>query len=591
MKKIVFALILSIAALAAIFAFPSSGAAEPEQNPPDNPFAVNLKVEKFTLENGMRFLVVQRKNAPVFYMHIGFDVGSMDEVTGTSGVAHIIEHMFSRGTKTIGTKDWSKEEPLLKKIDETVERANIEKIKIYWNEYNYDTISEVVGRAMLIESAALGTQVEFENSCAMNQQSLSDLAKTLFSAPSGESPEAARWIPLKEQWAAVFTEITKIKKSDSWPVFMNIKQLEKERHELEKEADSYIVENEFDILLEKNGARGKNASTSNEWTGYYYGLPKNRLELFFAMESDKFQNPAFRGFYKELDVVKEEERMRVEDNPQGQLSLILNGLAFISHPYGRPIIGWKSDLEMLTRPKALEFYREFYVPNNAVCVLVGDVEKMEVKKLAEKYFGPIPRGKEPRRVTTRELEQRGERRGILKYPSDPMIWMAYHRPAVGHPDMYVLDVVSQILGYGRTSRLYKSVVETRKAAYCACSNQDTKCPALFVFYSAPLPGGNVSEIEPLIYAEIDRLISDGVTDRELEQVKNTVTVEFLKGMESSEDLATTLAHQELRTGSWEFLMEYPKVISKITSEDVKRVAKKYFTPENRTIAILEKTTE
>nr|NIT60061.1 insulinase family protein [Fodinibius sp.]NIV14755.1 insulinase family protein [Fodinibius sp.]NIY28644.1 insulinase family protein [Fodinibius sp.] len=164
---------------------------------------------------------------------------------------------------------------------------------------------------------------------------------------------------------------------------------------LQEEAGKYVVNNEFSEIIDRNGGTGMNATTSQDRTNYFYSLPENRLELWFSLESDRFKNPVFREFYKEKEVVREERRMRSESQPLGRLIEEFAAVAYTAHPYGRPTVGWHSDITATTMEDARQFYNTYYVPNNITMAIAGDVDPEEAKKLAKKYFGDMKEGPEP----------------------------------------------------------------------------------------------------------------------------------------------------------------------------------------------------
>jgi predicted Zn-dependent peptidase len=179
------------------------------------------------------------------------------------------------------------------------------------------------------------------------------------------------------------------------------------------------------------------------------------------------KNLVLREFYSERDVVMEERRMRTENSPFGLLIEQLNAATFTAHPYSWPVIGWMSDIKNMKKADVSAYFEQYYSPNNAVIVVVGDINPDEVIDLIEKHFGDIERQPAPPEVTTVEPEQIGERRVYVEYDANPVLSIAYHKPAIGHPDQYVFDVIEAILSTGRTSRLYKSLIEEKRIAVMA----------------------------------------------------------------------------------------------------------------------------
>src|SRR5699024_438898 len=176
----------------------------------------------------------------------------------------------------------------------------------------------------------------------------------------------------------------------------------------------YVENNEFSRIIQRNGGTGLNAFTSSDETAYFYNLPENRIELWFSLESARFEEPVFREFYKEKNVVREERRMRTESQPVGRLIEEFLAVAYTAHPYGRPVIGWQSDIIATTMEDTRQFYNTYYVPNNITMAIAGDVDPEEIKELAETYFGDIPAAPAPPPVFTEEPEQRGMRQFTIE---------------------------------------------------------------------------------------------------------------------------------------------------------------------------------
>ena len=209
------------------------------------------------------------------------------------------------------------------------------------------------------------------------------------------------------------------------------------------------------------------------------------------MESDRFCNPVVREFYKEKDVVMEERRLGIESQPQGRLMEEFLAVAYKAHPYGQHVIGHMSDLQTMTRGEAEDFFKTYYGPGNLTIAIVGDVNPQKVRALAQKYFARIPAAPKPEPVETVEPPQLGERRVTLEDPAQPFVLIGYHKPGINHPDDAVFDAITDIVGMGRTSRLYKSLVKEKKIAVFASAFQGlpgNKYPGLFLFYALPAKG-------------------------------------------------------------------------------------------------------
>ncbi|MFQ5688328.1 MAG: M16 family metallopeptidase, partial [Candidatus Scalindua sp.] len=319
---------------------------------------------------------------------------------------------------------------------------------------------------------------------------------------------------------------------------------------------------------------------------YYCNLPANKLELWAFMESDRMKNLVLREFYSERNVVMEERRLRTENSPFGLLIEQLNAATFTAHPYGWPVIGWMSDIANMKKAEVAKYFKQFYSSNNAVIIVVGDMNPDQVIKLIEKYFGDIQRQPPPPEVTTVEPEQRGERRVYVEYDANPVLSIAYHKPAVGHPDQYVFDVISAILSNGRTSRLYKSLIEEKRIAVMAHAyGGPSKYADSFIFFCSPRYPHTAEEVEGAIYEELEKLKTTPVTTHELQKIKNQLEANFIRSLESESGLASEIASYEAISG-WRYINTLVEKTLAVTPEDIMRVANKYFKKTNRTVAIL-----
>ncbi|MCG6956518.1 MAG: insulinase family protein [Gemmatimonadetes bacterium] len=351
----------------------------------------------------------------------------------------------------------------------------------------------------------------------------------------------------------------------------------------------FIVSNEFDRILTRAGARSLNATTTNESTIYYVEIPANRAELWFVLESDRMRNPVFREFYTERNVVMEERRMRVETSPGGLLYEAHLAAAFTEHPYRLPVVGYMSDLQSLTRHEVESYYRRFYGPNNAVLAIVGDVNADQVFRWAREYLAPVPRGEEPPPVLSREPEQRGERRVVVRWDAQPALRIGWHVPSVYDADAPALAMLTSVLSGGRTSRLYKRLVEGDRLATSVTSSMGPgdRFPRLFQVSAVPRAPHTTEEVEAAIYDELGRLATEGPTETELGRVKNQVEAGDLRRLQSNLGLAFQLAESVSLFGDWRETFRHSTRLAAVTPDDVRRVVTRYFTQENRTVATLE----
>jgi len=445
---------------------------------------------------------VERHESPTVSPRLLCLAGGVDEPVGKTGLAHMVEHMMFKGTKTIGTKNYKKEKALLEEINR--------------------------------------------------------LAKELIKEKDKPTPDSTR-----------------------------MKELEDKFKEAQTKASEYVETGELSKIYNKHGAQGLNAGTGEDLTVYIVDIPANKLELWARILADRFENPVFRQFYEERDVVMEERRMRTDNEPTGLLQEKLISTAFDAHPYRNPVIGWASDIERLTMDDIEQFYRTYYVPSNAVLTIVGDVDANHAINIVEKYFSHIPGGEEPPTVHTTEPKQKGEKRIEVEFDAKPEVYIGYHVPTCPDRDTYVLDVINAILSRGRTSRLYKKMIEKDKIALLAnTSNWTGRYPNLFVFHGAPKAPHTTAELGKSFYEEIEKLKAEPVEDRELQKVKNQVKANFIRQIQSNGGLAIQLAYYEGFFGGWEAMVEYKDIIESITADEIMEVANKYFGKENRTVATL-----
>ncbi len=460
------------------------------------------KVTEFTLPNGLRFLVIERHEAPVVSFHTYANVGSVDDPSGQTGIAHMFEHMAFKGTQTIGTKNWPKEKAALDAVEHALDRLDQEKRKTF--------------RADPKRIAELEAAVK-------------DAIET---------------------------------------------------------ADSFVEPHEFDRIIESNGGVGLNAGTGEDSTNYYYSFPANRLELWFLLESERFLQPVFREFYKERDVVREERRMRVESSPTGKLVEALLATAFEAHPYKNMPGGWASDIDGFRRTEAEKFYKIYYTPANITIGIAGDVKPAEAKRLAERYFGRLPRGPLPPLVRTVEPEQEGEKRVVVVSPAQPFLAIAYKRPDQYSPDDATLDVLNEVLSGGRTGIIYKEMVRDKQIALGAESQPSFpggKYPGLFLFFAAPSSGHTIEENEKAFYEIVERQKKEKIDATTLQRIKTKLRAALIQKLDSNSGLASELCTYSVAYGDWRKLFTELDDYNKVTADDVQRVARKYLVQNTRTV--------
>ena len=351
------------------------------------------------------------------------------------------------------------------------------------------------------------------------------------------------------------------------------------------EQQELIVKDEFSQIYTLNGGSGMNAGTSNDYTIYFINMPSNKLELWFWMESDRLAKPVFRQFYAERDVVKEERRLRVDSTPTGKLNEQVESMFWQASPYSWPVIGWPSDLNSITRDEAMEYFDTYYAPNNLVAALVGDIEVEQVKTLANKYFGRLQRNaREPGAVRTREVEQQAEQRLSGQAETRPQATIRFHTVPDAHVDEPALIVLSSLLN-GRTGRLYKSLVLEKQVAVQAGAGVDgRKYDGSFQISGVAAPGSTPEDVEKALLEELERIAAEPVGERELQKVKNQQLAGDFRKLQSKFGLMLQLLTYEA-LGEWENINVFSDRIQAVTPDDIQRVAKKYFTETNRTVAL------
>ena len=477
--------------------------------------AQRVEPQVHVLDNGMKFLFIQRKGDPNVACGWVAKVGSVNERPGVTGVAHLFEHMMFKGTHTIGTSNIEEDLRVIEKLD------------------------------------ALKKEIRKEEEDLIEKH-----RRGLVDDPKKPENRGARHKELLGEFDTLLQQQRKL-----------------------------IVKDEFSRIYKTAGGSGMNAGTDNDYTVYYINVPSNKLELWFWMESDRLANPVFREFYSERNVVHEERRLRVDSTPTGKLDEQFESMFWQSSPYSWPVIGWPSDLEGITREEALDFFSVYYAPNNLTAALVGDFDPEQAIELAERYFGRLKRGPRPvEPVRTREVEQLAEKRMTAEADTRPTVKIRYHTVADAHTDEPALLMLSGILN-GRTGRLYKSLVLEQKIATGASGSvAGLKFDGYFGLGGVASEGHTPEEVEQALYKEIEALQESLVSEREIQKVKNQQLAGDFRRLRSKFSLMVQLLVYDA-LGSWENINKFSERIQAVTREDIQRVAKKYFLPENRTVAI------
>ncbi len=491
------------------------------------PAQIRVPIQKRVLANGLTVMLVERHNAPIFTARISFKAGSANDPMGASGVAHVCEHMLFKGTKSFGLKN---------PADAEREASMLQKEDALWE--------SILGE----------------------QRALADTSARQFYATGKVGPETSP----------------------------KLEQLRKDFEAVQAEHRALVAQNEYGSLYETVGGTGINAGTAMDFTFYQVSLPKNRFEFWCRMESDRLANPVLREYYTEREVIKEERRMSLEDGtgnrgPMGVLVEPFYATAFPYQPYGRTGLGPMSDLFNLKRTDVQAFFTQYYAPNRSALVLVGDLKMAEILPTIEAYFGKIPRQPEPQPVHTVAPPQNGERRVVVEKDMTPMVRIGWHVPAMGHPDVPALNVLAEVLSGGRTSRLYKRGVEGLQLTTgfsASYGDPGAKYPTLFTA-SATVKGDHTTqELETFLYEELGKLAKEGATQLEVDRVLKNAEMGLVKKLEDIDSLATEIAATWAITGDETTFTADLERLKEVKPADVQRVAKTYFTPQNRVVATL-----
>ena len=462
---------------------------------------VNLAVHKEVLPNGLTVLLHPNKQAPTVSCRLFYVTGSVHEVPGKSGLAHILEHELFKGTHKVGIQD-------------SVADARFMAVQ--------DSLQALIRPAKLAGDTATVKKLTAEHDSVLNEH---------------------RKIFVKhELWGAYHAA----------------------------------------------GGTGLNAFTTDLMTAYIVTLPKNKVELFMWLESDRMQNAVLREFYSERDVVREERRMRYDDKPTGRYYETLNSLIYEAFPYRVPTIGWPSDIANLTREMADEHYRKYYKPRNAILVLAGDLDTTATMQMVKKYFGPIPAGEAFPPLTVRDPEQVGEKRFTQVRPDAPNLYtLVFKTPEVGDPEIYALDIAEGVLN-GRSGRLYKRLVEQEKLAVSvSAGNSPNKYVSEFSVRVNMRPDADPAKVEKIVWEELEKLKNEPVSEREFQKVKNHAYAGLVRSFTDMENVATMLAWYEMY-GDYRIFLNWAGELEKVSAAQVQEAAKRTFLREKSVAGFLLK---
>lgn len=347
-------------------------------------------------------------------------------------------------------------------------------------------------------------------------------------------------------------------------------------------------EGQFDRILESIGARN-NAATWLDWTFYYEDVPAGHLEQVVRLEADRMENMSLtsKQLEAEREVVINERKQRVDNDPGGKLSEVLWDAAFTQHPYGHPTIGWMPDIEALSLEDCLAFYRTYYSPNNAVLVIAGDVDREACLALVRQYYGHLDRQPIPAADLTPEPPQHEVRRVEEKLPlTADRLLLGYKAPSMLHPDFPALEILNEALAEGDSARLQRALVtEGELATGFSAFVPPFRETGLFEITVELREGHTAEEAEAVVLAELEKLMHEGVSEAELEKARNKLETRFYRGLQTAQQRANALGFWEVTGGDYKKLFQQSERYAAVTREDVVRVARDVLRPDNRTVAI------
>jgi zinc protease len=351
---------------------------------------------------------------------------------------------------------------------------------------------------------------------------------------------------------------------------------------------------EFDRTMEFNGG-SNNAYTTENVTVYTDWFPAASAEIMFDLEGDRIASLSIdpKMVESERGVVLSERRTGLENSPWRLLSESMQATAFQEHPYHWPVIGYEDDMKNWTQQDLERYFKTYYAPNNCVVVVSGALKLEKVKELAKKYLEPIPAQPEPPKVHIVEPPQTGERRiTVQKEVATPYMMIGYKTPESKNEDYYALNILSSVLSSGNSSRLYAALVDQKQLATEVFTNfGDTFDPNLFNVYAVANKDVKDSDLEQAIYTEIEKIKKEGISEKELQKIKNQKLMEFYSQVETINGKSNNIGTYEVFFGDYRKMFDAPDKYNKITVADVQKVANKYFTKSNRTIGILKTNPE
>ncbi len=348
-----------------------------------------------------------------------------------------------------------------------------------------------------------------------------------------------------------------------------------------------IKRGEFDKYITSAGGTS-NANTSNDRTFYYEILPSNQMELGLWLESERLMHANIEpiGVETQREVVKEEKRQRMDNQPYGSILTEILKRAYTVHPYRWPTIGSLDHLNQAKLEEFIDFYKTFYVPENATLSIAGDIDLEQTKIAVAKYFKDIPKGGKaiPRPTIVEPAQTKEVRDVVFDNIQLPAVVQAYHMPAQGTDDSYALDMLSTLLSGGQSSRMYKALVDEQKKAYTVQSFPfSSEDPGLYLAFGLANVGINVDDLEKAMDAEIEKVKNEPIADKEFQKIRNQVESQFVQQNSSTVGIAEQLANYRVYFGNANLINTEIDKYMKVTPADLQRVAKKYLNKENRVV--------